>query len=62
MINYRIIARVFSILLIIEGILMLVSALISLLFREQIAGSFLYSALITTITGVIVFTPLRNVE
>jgi trk system potassium uptake protein TrkH len=62
MINYRIIARVFSILLIIEGLLMLVSALISLLFKEQIAGSFLYSALITTVTGVIVFTPLRNVE
>ena len=62
MINYRIIARVFSIMLIIEGLLMLFSALISLLFQEHIAGSFLYSALITTASGVIVFTPLRNTE
>lgn len=62
MINYRIIARVFSILLIIEGILMLFSALISLILKEQTAGSFLYSSLITLITGVIVFTPLRNEE
>jgi len=62
MINFRIIARVFSILLIIEGLLMLFSALISLIFKEQTAGSFLYSALITTVTGIIVFTPLRNVE
>ena len=62
MINYRIIARVFSILLIIEGLLMLLSAMISLVFKEQVTGSFLYSALITSVTGVIVFTPLRNEE
>jgi trk system potassium uptake protein TrkH len=62
MINYRVIARVFSILLIIEGLLMLFCALIALLFKEHTAGSFLYSALITTVTGIIVFTPLRNTE
>jgi trk system potassium uptake protein TrkH len=62
MINYRIIARVFSILLIIEGLLMLFSALISMILKEQTAGAFLYSALVTLITGVIVFTPLRNEE
>lgn len=62
MINYRIVARVFSILLIIEGLLMLLLALISLIFREKVASSFLFSALITSVTGVIVFTPLRNEE
>jgi trk system potassium uptake protein len=62
MINYRIIARVFSILLIIEGLLMLFSALISFILKDHTAGSFLYSALITTVTGIIVFTPLRNAE
>lgn len=62
MINYRIIARVFSILLIVEGLLMVLSALVSLLLRESVADSFFYSALITLVTGVIVFTPLRNEE
>ena len=62
MINYRIIARVFSILLIFEGLMMLLSAAISLIFQEHTAGAFLYSAVITIITGVIVFTPLRSVE
>jgi trk system potassium uptake protein len=62
MINFRIIARVFSILLIFEGLLMLLSALISVIYHEHSAGAFLYSALITIITGVIVFTPLRSAE
>jgi hypothetical protein len=60
MINYRIVARVFSILLIVEGLLMLLSALISVILKEKVASSFLFSALITSVTGVIVFTPLRN--
>jgi trk system potassium uptake protein TrkH len=62
MINFRIIARVFSQVLIIEGIFMLFSAGVSWIYGEQAAGSFLYSALITIITGVLVFTPLRNEE
>jgi trk system potassium uptake protein TrkH len=62
MINFRIIARVFSQVLIIEGIFLLISAGISLIYGEPAAGSFLYSALITIITGVLVFTPLRNEE
>ena len=62
MINFRIIARIFSLLLIVEGLFMLVSATVSLLYQEQTATSFLYSALITIVTGVIVFTPLRNEE
>jgi trk system potassium uptake protein TrkH len=62
MINFRIIARVFSLLLIFEGLFMLVSAGVSFLYQEDAAYSFFYSALITVFTGVIVFTPLRNVE
>ncbi len=62
MINFRIIARVFSLLLIFEGLFMLASAAVSYLYHEQAASSFLYSALITIVTGTIVFTPLRNEE
>jgi trk system potassium uptake protein TrkH len=62
MINFRIIARVFSLLLIFEGLFMLLSAGVSLLYHEQSAFHFLYAALITIFTGVIVFTPLRNEE
>ncbi len=62
MINFRIIARVFSLLLIFEGLFMLVSAAVAQIYHEQVAYTFLYSALITILTGVIVFTPLRNEE
>ena len=62
MINFRIIARVFSLLLIFEGLFMLVSAAISFLYHEHAVSAFIYSALITIATGVIVFSPLRNVE
>ncbi len=62
MINFRIIARVFSLLLIFEGLFMLASAGISQIYNEHAASSFLYSALITIVTGAIVFTPLRNEE
>lgn len=62
MINFRIIARVFSLLLIVEGLFMLVSAAVSYLYHEQATASFCYSALITILTGVVVFTPLRNEE
>ena len=41
---------------------MLISAGISFLYHEHSSSSFLYSALITIVTGVIVFTPLRNEE
>src|SRR5664279_3053306 len=62
MINFRIIARAYSILLIVEGLFMLVSAGVSLIYQEHTATSFLFSALITIVTGVLVFTPLRNEE
>jgi trk system potassium uptake protein len=60
MINFRIIARVFSRLLIFEGLFMLAAAVVSWLYHEPSAASIVYSALITIVTGVIVFTPLRN--
>jgi len=62
MINLRIIARVFSQVLIAEGIFMLLSAAVSWIYKEQAAYSLLYSALITLITGILVFTPLHNTE
>lgn len=61
MLNFRIIARVFSLLLIVEGLFMLASAGVSLLCHEH-AAPFVYSSLITIVTGVIVFSPLRNEE
>ena len=62
MINFRIIARVFSLLLIVEGFFMLVSAAVSYLYHEHAATSFCFSAFISIVTGVLVFTPLRNEE
>jgi trk system potassium uptake protein TrkH len=62
MINFRIIARVFSLVLILEGLLMFFSALVSFAYHEQAARSFIYSGLITTVTGIIVFSPLRHAE
>ena len=62
MINFRIIARVFSLLLILEGLFMLASGAISLIYEEPAFTSLLFSAIITIVTGVIVFTPLRRKE
>ena len=62
MLNFRIIARVFSLLLIFEGLLMLVSAAVSFIYHEHTAYSFIYSALITLVTGIIVFTPFAKEE
>jgi len=62
MFNFRIIARVFSLMLIVEGLFMLLSAGIASLYHDHTAAPFIYSALITVFTGIIVFTPLRNEE
>jgi trk system potassium uptake protein TrkH len=62
MVNFRVIARVFSMVLIIEGLFMLLSAGVSYLYKEHAATSLLFSAIITVVTGVIVFTPLRKEE
>ena len=60
MINIRIIARVFSLVLVIEGLFMLLSALVSFIYGEH--SSLILSGIITIVTGVLVFTPLRNEE
>ena len=62
MINFRIIARIFGLLLIVEGFFMLVCAGISFIYRESTVASFLFSALATIVTGIIVFNPLKNEE
>ena len=62
MINYRIIARVFSILLIFEGLMMLISALISYLYYETATSAFIYSAFISILAGIGAFVPLREEE
>ncbi len=62
MINFRVVARIFSLVLVIEGFFMLLSAAVSYSFREDTASALLFSAIITIVTGVIVFTPLRSEE
>jgi trk system potassium uptake protein TrkH len=62
MINFRIIARVLSLVLIAEGLFMLLSAAISFLLKDGSASSFLYSAIITTVAGIISLTPLHSDE
>jgi len=62
MINFRIIARVFSLSLIFEGLFMLICAVVSFLYQENTTSSFLLSAFISVVTGIIVFTPLRKEE
>jgi trk system potassium uptake protein len=62
MINFRIIARVFSLLLIIEGLCMFLSSLVAIIYNEPVAKAFIYPGLITTVTGILVFSPLRNEE
>ena len=60
MVNFRIVARVFSLIIIIEGFFMLLSAGVALLYGEP--TSLLFSAIITLVVGVLVYTPLRNEE
>lgn len=62
MINFRVIARVFSLVLIIEGLFMLLSAGVSFIYHESVTSGIFFSGIITFITGLFVFTPLRNEE
>lgn len=58
MVNFRIIARVLSLVIIIEGLFMLLSAAVSFIYKEP--SSLLFSAIITIVIGVLTFTPLRD--
>jgi trk system potassium uptake protein TrkH len=60
MLNFRIIARFFSLALIIEGLFMLLAAAVSLIYREP--PRIFFSGVITIVTGVLVYTPLRKEE
>jgi trk system potassium uptake protein TrkH len=62
MINFRVIARIFSLALVVEGLFMLLSAGVSFLYKEDTSSPLLFSAIITTVTGAIVFAPLRSEE
>ncbi|HBQ82583.1 MAG TPA: potassium transporter [Bacteroidales bacterium] len=62
MVNFRIIARVLSPVLIVEGLFMLLCSGISVLLKDGSASAFLYSAIITTVTGIISLTPLHTDE
>lgn len=62
MINFRLIARAFSLLLIVEGLFMLLSGGVSFLYHEHSLSAFLYSALITVVTGIFVYSPLSEEE
>ncbi|HUX95231.1 MAG TPA: TrkH family potassium uptake protein [Bacteroidales bacterium] len=62
MVNFRIIARILSLVLIFEGLLMLLSSGISIILKDGSAASLLYSAIITIVSGIIAFTPLKPDE
>ena len=61
MINFRVIAKVFSQIIIIEGLFMLLAAGVSFISGEH-ASPLLFSAIITVAIGVLSFTPLRGEE
>ncbi len=61
MVNFKIVARAISMILITEGLLMLLSGGVSLIYDEnKTASAFLYSAILTIVTGILVFTPLKD--
>lgn len=61
MINWRIIARIFSLLLIFEGLFMILSGGVSMLFSER-AGPLFWAGGITLVSGALVYTPMRKIE
>lgn len=62
MINFRIIARIFSLLIIAEGFFMLVATAVSYIYMEDTADRLLYASLITLFAGILAITPAKNAE
>ncbi|HCI54385.1 MAG TPA: TrkH family potassium uptake protein [Bacteroidales bacterium] len=62
MINFRVITRIYGIFLISEGIMMLATALASLIMHDISVSSFFVSGIITITTGVFVYTPIKEEE
>ncbi len=62
MVNFRVITRVISVILITEGFFMLLSSAVSFMLREHSATSLLFSSILTLVAGILVFSPLRYEE
>ncbi len=62
MVNFRVITRVISLILITEGLFMLLSAAVSFILREPAATSLLFSSILTLVAGILVFSPLKYEE
>jgi trk system potassium uptake protein TrkH len=61
MVNFRIVAKVYSQALIIEGFVMLIAAAVSFIYSDP-NGALVLSGIITVICGGMVYTPLRKEE
>lgn len=62
MVNFRIITRFISLVLIVEGILMLISSAVSFSLQESAGKSLLFASIITLISGILFYSPLRFEE
>jgi len=62
MINFRIVTRYISLVLITEGILMLISSAVSFSLQESAGKPLLFAAIVTMIAGILFFSPLRFEE
>lgn len=60
MINFKIIARVLSLVIVVEGLLMILSGLVSIIYGEH--SWLIFSGIVTVVSGVLVFTPLKPDE
>ncbi len=61
MVNFRIVAKVFSQALIFEGFVMLLAAGVSFIYHDP-SGALILSGILTAISGGMVYTPLRKEE
>jgi trk system potassium uptake protein TrkH len=62
MLNHRTIIRILGVILVTEGVFMLLTVPVSLIFREKESLSFLLAGAITIATGLVAFLPLRKTQ
>jgi len=62
MLNHRTIIRILGVILVTEGVFMLLTVPVSLIFREKDSLSFLLAGVITIATGLVVYLPLRKTQ
>jgi trk system potassium uptake protein TrkH len=60
MVNFRIIARVFSLVIVVEGLLMLLAAFVSFIYGETL--KLILPGIMTVVAGLLVFTPLKDTD